>query len=85
MSGIETCVICKDGKSNDPLVTVCSKGLRTLMRFSNVRENRNLEKELNGITTITVHATCQPDFTNKEEVLFRWKAVKINSKNFDQR
>ena len=55
------------------------------MRFSNVRENRNLEKELNGITTITVHATCQPDFTNKEEVLFRWKTVKINSKNFDQR
>ena len=61
------CVICKDDESNKSLVTVGNKGLKTLVGSSKVRENGDLEMELNERTTVKVHATCKSDFTNERK------------------
>lgn len=60
----ETCLLCKDEDSDDPLVTVGKKGLGTLLHYSQLRNNKELEEELTKSDTVTVHVACRRDFTN---------------------
>ena len=65
-----TCLLCKDDASDDPFVTVGKKGLDTLIHYSQLRNNKDLEKELTKMDTVTVHVTCRHDYTNpKRKVL----------------
>ena len=59
-----TYLLCKDDASDDPFVTVGKKGLDTLIHYSQLRNNKDLEKELAKMDTVTVHVTCRRDYTN---------------------
>jgi len=58
------CLLCKDEDSDDPMVTVGKKGLATLIKYAQQRNNRELEEELTRNETLTVHIACRRDFTN---------------------
>ena len=45
-------------------MTVREKGKETLLHFSKLRKNGELEKVLNERTIVKVHATCRRDYTN---------------------
>ena len=59
----EICIICKE-KTSESSVTVREKGKETLLHFSKLRKNGELEKVLNERTIVKVHATCRRDYTN---------------------
>ena len=63
-------MLCTDDASDDPFVTVGKKGLDTLMHYSQLLNNKDLEKELTKIDTVTVHVACRHYYTNpKRKVL----------------
>ena len=65
-----TCLLCKDDASDDPFVTVGKKGLDTLIHYSQLRSNKDLEGELTKMDTMTVHVACRHYYTNpKRKVL----------------
>ena len=65
-----TCLLRKDNASDDPFVTVAKKGLNTLIHYSQLRSNKDLEEELTKKDTVTVHVVCRRDYTNpKRKVL----------------
>ena len=65
-----TCSLRKDNASDDPFVTVAKKGLDTLIHYSQLRNNKDLEEELTKLDTVTVHVVCRRDYINaKRKVL----------------
>ena len=69
MSVAETCLLCKDGGRDDPIVVVGEKGLNTLIRFSQIRNDEDLEEELKKKDTVTVHVACRRDYTNSKRTV----------------
>ena len=59
-----TCLICKVDVSDDQFFTVGKKGLDTLIHYSQLRNNKELEEELTKMKTVTVHVACRCDYTN---------------------
>ena len=65
-----TCLICKVDVSDDQFFTVGKKGLDTLIHYSQLRNNKDLEEELTKMDTVTVHVVCRRDYINaKRKVL----------------
>ena len=66
-----TCLLCKDDASDDPFVTVGKKGLDTLIHYSQMRNNKDLEEELTKMDTVTVHVACRRDYTNPKRKMLK--------------
>ena len=64
MSAVKTCLLCKDKGRDDPVVVVGQKGLNTLIQFSQIRNDEDLEQELKKKDAVTVHVACRRDYTN---------------------
>ena len=66
-----TCLLCKDDASDDPFVTVGKKGLDTLIHYSQMHNNKDLEEELTKMDTVTVHVACRRDYTNPKRKMLK--------------
>ena len=65
-----TCLLCKDDASDNPFVTVGKKSLDTLIHYSQLRNNKDLQEGLTKMDMVIVHAAYRRDYTNpKEKVL----------------
>ena len=50
-----TCLICKVDVSDDRFFTAGKKGLDTLIHYSQLRNNKDLEEELTKMKMVTAH------------------------------
>ncbi|XP_065684420.1 uncharacterized protein LOC136096813 [Hydra vulgaris] len=58
----DTCLLYKDLPNQT--INVVRKGIKTLIHYSQVRNDKDLEKELKERNTVVVHVACRRDFTN---------------------
>ena len=75
-----TYLLCKDDASDDPFVTVGKKGLDTLIHYSQLRNNKDIEEELTKMDTVTVHVAYRRDYTNPKRNVFKCATVNPKKK-----
>ena len=59
-----TCLLRKVDVSDDPFFTVGKNVLSTLIHYSQLRNNKDLEEDLTKMKTVNVHVACRCDYTN---------------------
>ena len=75
-------MLCTDDASDDLFVTVGKKGLDTLIHYSQLRNNKELEEELTKMNTVTVHVVCRRDNTNPKRKVLKCAAEIPKNKRF---
>ena len=73
-----TCLLRKVDVSDDPFFTVGKKVLNTLIHYSQLRNNKDLEEELTKMKTVNVHVACRCDYTNPKRK--EWNCAKESPK-----